>query len=116
MKTKIIHYIESKQMKKNLPILKVGDFITVTYKNFEIINKLKEQNFNGLISCIKKKGLTTRIVILKFIHNEWVQQSFFLHHPNIINIKIIRSNFVRKAKLYYLKTLKKNIEKEFKIK
>ena len=108
MNKPIIRYIEEKQLKKNMFLYRTGDNVLVSIKHIESDNKIRILLFNGIIIGKKNSGLRSSIKIRKILGNEWIERIFLIHHPNIISIKIIQKNYIRKSKLYFLN---KNIKK-----
>ncbi|HIH2763364.1 MAG TPA: 50S ribosomal protein L19 [Candidatus Azoamicus sp.] len=93
----IINEIERQQLRQNITF-KVGDLICVNFKIFDKENKSKNQNFEGLVIAIKKKGLNTTCTIRKFSFGEGVEKVFFINSPNINWIQIKKQNKVRQSK------------------
>jgi large subunit ribosomal protein L19 len=98
----IIQDIEKGQMKKNVPVFKVGDTVKVFSKIVEG-GKERLQGFEGIV--IKKVGGGSRenFTVRKLVQGVGVERTFPLHSPKVDRVEVIRSGKVRRAKLYYLR-------------
>jgi large subunit ribosomal protein L19 len=106
-----IKYIQSSQIKKDIPEFKVGDTVRV-FSKIQEEGKTRIQAFEGTVIRIKGSGLQTSFTVRRISYGEGVEKTFPLHSPTIDNIKVIRKGKVRRAKLYYLR---KKIGKKGKI-
>ncbi len=98
----VIEDIEKSQMKKKLPLFKVGDTVKVYSKIVEG-GKERVQGFEGIV--IKRQGTGARetFSVRRIVQGVGVERTIPLHSPAIEDIKLIRSGKVRRAKLYYLR-------------
>ncbi len=101
---KTLQSIEKKYIKKNLPRLRIGDTVKVSYK---IIEGKREriQIFEGVIIAFKHGGINRSIKIRKISYNVGVERTFALNSPKIAKIEVVRHGRVRRAKLFYLRDL-----------
>lgn len=104
MKNKLIEIVESSQLRKLDPF-REGDNVKVFVKIREG-NKERIQIFEGLVIAIKGSGLSKSFVVYKIAHNVGVERTFLYHSPLVDKIEVVRSNKVRRAKLYYMKDRK----------
>lgn len=81
-----------------------GDTITVHYKIKEG-NKERIQNYRGVVIQIKGEGITKTFTVRKMSGNVGVERIFPLYSPFIDQIEINKKGSVRRAKLYYLRSL-----------
>jgi large subunit ribosomal protein L19 len=102
---KTIRNIESSFLKKNLPILQIGDNIKIGVKIIEG-NKERVQFYEGTILAKKNSSVNTTITVRKILQGIGIERVFLIHSPKIDSITVIRSSKVRRAKLYYLRSLK----------
>ncbi|WDI79050.1 50S ribosomal protein L19 [Candidatus Purcelliella pentastirinorum] len=102
---KIINKIEKKYLKKNIPFFKQGDFIEIKILIKEG-NKKKTQIFKGLVIAIRNRGLNSSFTVRKISHGEGIERVFNKNSPIIKEIKLDKRGIVKRAKLYYLRTLK----------
>ena len=96
--------VESTYLKPSIPKISVGDVIKVGLKIKEG-NKERIQFFEGLVISKKNSGIQASLIIRKFSNNIGVEKTILLHSPRVDSIKIIKSSKVRRAKLYYIRTL-----------
>ena len=66
-----------------------GDLISVIYFDIEK-EKTLVQAFMGRCVKIKKRNLSTKIVIQNIVLNTLFKQSFFLYSPNFLDLKIFQ--------------------------
>lgn len=106
-----IEYIESGQIRKDIPEFKVGDNIRV-YSKIREEEKTRIQAFEGTVISMKGSALRRTFTVRRISYGEGVEKTFPLHSPSIDRITIMRKGKVRRAKLYYLR---KKIGKKSKI-
>lgn len=104
-------YIESSQLKKELPEFKPGDTVKV-YTKIQEEGKTRIQVFEGAVIAIKGSGLRTTFTVRRISYGEGVEKVFPLHSPSVDSIEVVRKGKVRRAKLYYLR---KKVGKKSKI-
>ena len=91
--------------KKTTPNIEVGDVIRVHQKIKEG-GKERIQVFEGIvIAKHNQKDLDATFTVRKIASGVGVEKTFLLHSPNIAKIEFKRSSDVRRAKLYYLRSL-----------
>nr|WAK84848.1 ribosomal protein L19 [Amicula sp. isolate GU52X-4 cfCalB7] len=100
-----INNLENKFLKKDLPVLKIGDNVKVGIKIIEG-NKERIQFYEGILIAKKNSSLNTTITVRKILQGIGVERIFLVHSPKIDSITVLRSSKVRRAKLYYLRNLK----------
>ena len=101
----IIRNIENKFLKKELPVIKIGDNVKIGVKIIEG-NKERVQFYEGIILAKKNSSINTTITVRKILQGIGIERIFLIHSPKIDSITIIRSSKVRRSKLYYLRNLK----------
>ena len=102
---KIIQNVENNFLKKNLPILKIGDNVKIGVKIIEG-NRERVQFYEGTIIAKKNSLINTTITVRKILQGIGVERIFLIHSPKIDSIEVLRSSKVRRAKLYYLRNLR----------
>jgi large subunit ribosomal protein L19 len=102
---KTINNIEKNFIKKDLPILKIGDNVKIGVKIIEG-NKERVQFYEGTIIAKKNSSINTTITVRKVLQGIGVERVFLIHSPKVDSITVLRSAKVRRAKLYYLRNLK----------
>ena len=90
-------------MKKDLPIFKSGDTISVGYRVIEG-ERSRIQSFDGVVIKISSgHGMDKTFTVRKISSGIGVERIFPFHSPNIDSIKVVKQGKVRRAKLYYLR-------------
>jgi large subunit ribosomal protein L19 len=105
---KTIQSVENNFLKKNLPILKIGDSVKIGVKIIEG-NRERVQFYEGTIIAKKNKKnnlINTTITVRKILQGIGVERIFLINSPKISSIEVFSSSKVRRAKLYYLRDLK----------
>ncbi len=102
--TNIIDEINAEQMNHEFPEFAPGDTIIVSVKVKEG-NRERIQVFEGVCIAIRNRGLNSAFTVRKISHGIGVERVFQTHSPLIDSIKVKRRGDVRRAKLYYLRSL-----------
>ena len=97
--------IEKGEMRTNLPTFRVGDTVRVHVKIKEG-DKERIQIFEGIVIARKDGDLRSSFTVRKISFGQGVERIFPLHSPVIEQIEIVKKGRVRRAKLYYLRSLK----------
>ena len=98
----LIKELESQQLKKEMPVINVGDTVRVHVKIKEG-SRERIQVFEGTIIAKKHGGIEETITVRRLSYGVGVEKVFPVHSPSIEKIETVRSGFVRRAKLYYLR-------------
>ena len=102
---KIIQSVETKFLKNDLPVLKIGDNVKIGVKIIEGTRE-RVQFYEGTIIAKKNSFINTTITVRKILQGIGVERIFLIHSPKIDSIQVLRSSKVRRAKLYYLRNLR----------
>nr|WPV72599.1 ribosomal protein L19 [Navicula sp.] len=102
---KTIQSVENDFLKKDLPILKIGDNVKIGVKIIES-NRERVQSYEGTIIAKKNSLINTTITVRKILQGIGVERIFLIHSPKLDSIEVLRSSKVRRAKLYYLRNLR----------
>ena len=102
---KTITNLENSFLKKDLPILKIGDIVKMGVKIIEG-NKERVQFYEGTIIAKKNSSVNTTITVRKVLQGIGIERVFLIHSPKIDSIQVLSSAKVRRSKLYYLRGLK----------
>ena len=89
---------------KQFPAFRAGDTITVAYKIIEG-SKERIQLYRGVVIKISGHGDKKRFTVRKMSGTVGVERIFPIESPNIDSIEINKRGKVRRAKLYYLRSL-----------
>lgn len=102
----LVDKISAKHMRTDHPEFQVGDTVRVDVK---IVEGKREriQAFEGIVIAIKGGGISRNFIVRKQSAGIGVERTFPLHSPKIATITVIRKGKVRRARLYYLRTLLK---------
>ena len=102
---KTIANVEQTFLKKNLPVLKIGDNVKIGVKIIEG-DKERVQFYEGTIIAKKNSLINTTITVRKILQGIGIERIFVIHSPKLDSIQVLRSSKVRRAKLYYLRNLR----------
>jgi large subunit ribosomal protein L19 len=102
---KTIQSVENNFLKKDLPVLKIGDNVKIGVKIIEG-ERERVQFYEGTIIAKKNSLINTTITVRKILQGIGVERIFLIHSPKIDSIEVLRSSKVRRAKLYYLRKLR----------
>ena len=100
----IIDSIEKQQCRSDIPSFKPGDTIRVHAKIIEG-DKERIQVFEGVVISRANSGNRQSFTVRKISYGVGVERVFPLHSPRIDKIEVVTSGRVRRAKLYYLRSL-----------
>ena len=100
----IIKELEKEQLRTDLPKLEVGDTVRVFVKVVEG-NRERLQNFEGIVIKMQGGGIRETFTVRRVSYGIGVERTFPLHSPRVDHIEVIRRGKVRRAKLYYLRSL-----------
>lgn len=99
-----IKNLEKNFIKKDLPLLKIGDSVKIGVKIIEG-NKERIQFYEGTIIAKKNSSINTTITVRKVFQGIGIERVFLIHSPKVDSINVLRSAKVRRSKLYYLRNL-----------
>lgn len=100
----LIKEIESAQMTKTVPNFAPGDTLVVQVKVKEG-NRERLQAFEGVCIAKRNRGLNSAFTVRKISHGEGVERVFQTYSNTVDSIEVKRRGAVRRAKLYYLRSL-----------
>jgi large subunit ribosomal protein L19 len=99
-----IELVEKSQMIER-PDMKSGDTVRVHVKVREG-DKERIQIFEGVVIGMHRGGVRASFTVRKVSFGQGVERIFPLHSPTIAKVDLVRSDRVRRAKLYFLRDLK----------
>jgi len=102
---KIINDVEKSFLKRDLPVLRIGDNVKIGVKIIEG-NKERVQFYEGTIIAQKNSLINRMITVRKIVQGIGIERIFLIHSPKVDSIQVLRSSKVRRSKLYYLRNLK----------
>ena len=102
-----IEAFDAKHMKpaEEIPAFRPGDTVDVNVKIKEG-NNSRIQAFQGVVIARQGAGVRETFVVRKISFGVGVERRFPLHSPIIDSIELVRKGKVRRAKLYYLRSLR----------
>ena len=100
----IIRSIESAQLRTDIPEFRVGDTLRVQVKVVEG-SRERLQAFEGV--CIARRNGSCRetFTVRRTSYGIGVERTFPVHSPRVDSTTVVRRGKVRRAKLYYLRSL-----------
>ena len=99
-----IRLVEGMQIRTDIPAFKAGDTLKVSVKVVEG-DKERLQEFTGLVIGKRGSGIKESFTIRKISNGVGVERIFLLNSPRLAKIEKIKDGKVRRAKLYYIRTL-----------
>ena len=107
----LIYKINKKQINPNVPAFQVGDTVRVDVK---IVEGKREriQAFEGIVTARKGGSVSETFTVRKKSGTVGVQRIFPVNAPTIDKIVVIKKGKVRRAKLNFIKGMRK----EYKVK
>ena len=97
-----IKALTNEQLKKEVPVVNVGDTVRVH-------NKIKEgtreriQIFEGTVIAKNNSGIAETFTVRRVSYGVGVERVFPVHSPSVAKVELVRKGQVRRAKLYYLR-------------
>lgn len=102
--SEIIRSIEAKQLRTDLPAISVGDTVRVQVKVVEGSHE-RLQAFEGTVIAKRNGGIRETFTVRRVSYGIGVERTFPIHSPRVASVTVIRHGKVRRAKLYYLRSL-----------
>jgi large subunit ribosomal protein L19 len=99
-----IKLVEGMQIRSDIPAFKAGDTLKVSVKVVEG-DKERLQEFTGLVIGKRGSGIKESFTIRKISNGVGVERIFLLNSPRLAKIEKVKVGKVRRAKLYYIRTL-----------
>lgn len=100
----IIRSIEAAQLRTDLPAFNVGDTLRVWVKVVEG-SRERLQAFEGTVIAKRNGSVRETFTVRRVSYGIGVERTFPVHSPRVSSIEVIRRGKVRRAKLYYLRSL-----------
>jgi large subunit ribosomal protein L19 len=98
----MIKALEQEQLRSDLPVLSIGDYVKVHLKVKEG-NRERIQIFEGTVIAKKGSGLKETFTVRRLSYGVGVERILPVHSPKINAIEVVRKGKIRRAKLYYLR-------------
>ncbi|MEA4134629.1 50S ribosomal protein L19 [Mycoplasma sp. 2045] len=104
MRNRLLELVEHPQLRTDLPEFKTGDNVKVHVRIREG-EKERIQIFEGLVISKKESGTREMFTVRKISYGIGVERTFPVNSPLIAHIEVVRSNKVRRKRLYYMRNL-----------
>jgi len=99
-----IKLVEATQLKSGIPAFNPGDTVNVHVRVIEG-DKERIQQFQGVVIGRRGAGMNATFTVRKVSDGVGVERIFPLHSPRLAKIERVKEGSVRRAKLYYLRSL-----------
>ena len=100
----LIDVIEKENLKDNIPEFNIGDTVKVFYKIIEG-GKERIQGYEGTVIARRGGSVRETFTVRRISFGVGVERTFPLHSPKIDRIEVLKHGKVRRAKLFYLRSL-----------
>ena len=100
--TELVTTIENDYVKKDAPLLQIGDTVKVNILIQEG-NKQRVQPYEGMVIAQRGAGINTTVTVRRVFQGIGVERVFVIHSPLIKDVEVLQSAKVRRAKLYFLR-------------
>ncbi len=100
----LVKFVNEQNPKNELPTFNSGDTVTVHYKIKEG-NKERIQQYQGVVIQRNGTGVTETFTVRKISNSIGVERIFPVNSPNIDKVEVNSRGAVRRAKLFYLRSL-----------
>ena len=100
----IIEALEQEQLRQDIPAFRPGDTVRVHVKVVEGTRE-RIQLFEGVVITRQSGGIRETFTVRRISYGVGVERTFPVHSPRLDKIEVMRKGIVRRAKLYYLRSL-----------
>ncbi len=101
----VVDEVAGASLRDDIPEFRAGDTLKVHVKVVEG-NRSRVQVFQGVCIKLQGSGVGRTFTVRKVSFGVGVERTFPLHTPIIDKIEVATRGDVRRAKLYYLRTLR----------
>lgn len=105
MRNQFIEAVESRMYRRDIPRFTPGDTIRVHSKIKEG-EKERIQVFEGVVIRKRAAGLRSSFTVRKISYGVGVERIFPTHSPRIDRIEVVSGGVARRAKLFFLRSLR----------
>ena len=96
--------IQFQNLRTDVPKFRAGDTVRVNYKIVEG-DKERIQPFQGVVIQVRGAGISSMFTVRKLSGNVAVERIFPLHSPRIASLEVLREGLVRRARIFYMRSL-----------
>ena len=97
-----LNIIAQDSKKAETPKFNIGDTVRVSV-NIREGQRERIQMFEGTVIAKKGSGISETFTVRRISYGVGIERVFPLHSPNVVDVQVVRSGKVRRAKLYYLR-------------
>ncbi|WP_265523241.1 50S ribosomal protein L19 [Oerskovia flava] len=97
--------VDAASLRDDIPDFRAGDTLKVNVKVVEG-NRSRIQAFQGVVIARQGGGIRETFTIRKISFGVGVERTFPVHSPSIDSVEVVTRGDVRRAKLYYLRSLR----------
>ena len=97
--------LEQAQIRSDIPDFRPGDTLRVHVRVVEG-SRSRIQVFQGIVIRRQGSGARETFTVRKISYSVGVERTFPVHSPSIDRIELVTRGRVRRAKLYYLRSLR----------
>ncbi|OZB49827.1 MAG: 50S ribosomal protein L19 [Cellulomonas sp. 14-74-6] len=97
--------VDAASLRTDVPDFRPGDTVKVNVKVVEG-NRSRIQAFQGVVIGRQGSGVRETFTVRKISFGVGVERTFPLHTPAIDTVEVVTRGDVRRAKLYYLRSLR----------
>jgi large subunit ribosomal protein L19 len=101
----VIAELEKAQIRPEIPVFRPGDTLRVHVRVVEG-SRTRIQVFQGFVIRRQGGGARETFTVRKISYGVGVERTFPVHSPSIDKIEVVTKGRVRRAKLYYLRSLR----------
>ena len=101
----ILDSVDAASLRDDIPSFRPGDTIKVNVKVVEG-TRSRIQAFQGVVIARSGGGVRETFIVRKISFGVGVERTFPLHAPSVDSIEVVTRGDVRRAKLYYLRSLR----------
>lgn len=100
-----LDHVDAASMRDDIPAFRPGDTLKVHVRVVEG-NRSRIQVFQGVVIARSGSGVRETFTVRKISFGVGVERTFPVHSPSIDHIEVVTRGDVRRAKLYYLRSLR----------
>ncbi|WP_129337723.1 50S ribosomal protein L19 [Cellulomonas endophytica] len=97
--------VDAPSLRTDIPDFRPGDTLKVNVKVVEG-NRSRVQAFQGVVIRRHGDGVRETFTVRKISFGVGVERTFPLHVPSLDSVEVVTRGDVRRAKLYYLRSLR----------
>ena len=100
-----LDFVDSASLRTDVPDFRPGDTLKV-HVNIVEGNRSRIQVFQGVVIARQGHGIGETFTVRKVSFQVGVERTFPVHSPIIDRIEVVTRGDVRRAKLYYIRSLR----------